>query len=78
MGSKMKVKLVSSLEKCFLDDNIDLKEEYNNGSCLKEELFRFGICYVEEEVCSTAVPLLLTVESEISTILRLKRCSIFL
>ena len=72
MGSKMKVKLVSSLEKCFLDDNIDLKVEYNNGSCLKEELFRLGICYVEEEVCSTAVPLLLTVESEISDHIEVK------
>lgn len=62
----MKIKLVSSLEKCFLDENIDEKEEYASGSCLKEELFRFGICYVAKEACATARPVLLTVRSEIA------------
>lgn len=62
----MKIKLVSSLEKCFLDEDIDAKEEFASGSCLKEELFRFGICYVAKERCATARPVLLTLKSDIS------------
>ena len=62
----MKVKLISALEKCFLDDDIDSKEEYNRGSCLKEELFHFGICYIDEKLCESAKPVLLTVKSEIA------------
>ena len=65
-GYIMKIKLISSLEKCFLDDNIDLKEEYNAASCLKEGLFRFGVCYCSDEKLSTAIPIRLTVNSEIS------------
>lgn len=62
----MKIKLVSSLEKCFLDEDIDAKEEFASGSCLKEELFRFGICYVAKERCATARPVLLTLKSDIA------------
>ena len=69
----MKIKLISALEKCFLDDCIDSKEEYNRGSCLKEERFRFGVCYVNEELCWTAVPVLLTVKSEIAEHITVKR-----
>ena len=69
----MKLKLISALEKCFLDDCIDLKEEYNWGSCLKEERFRFGVCYVNEELCESAIPVLLTVKSEIAGHITVKR-----
>lgn len=62
----MKIKLISSLEKCFLDEDIHSKKEYNSGSCLKEELFRFGLCYASEEVCESAVPVRLTVRSELA------------
>lgn len=41
----MRIKLISSLEKCFLDESIDNKKEYSSGSCLKNELFHFGLCY---------------------------------
>lgn len=69
----MKIKLIQALEKCFLDDNIDLKEEYNRGSCLKEERFRFGLCYIDEELCESAKPVLLTVKSEIAEHITVKR-----
>lgn len=69
----MKIKLISALEKCFLDDCIDSKEEYNRGSCLKEERFRFGVCYVNEELCWSAVSVLLTVKSEIAEHITVKR-----
>lgn len=41
----MQLKLISSLEKCFLDEKIDDKKEYNAGSCLKNELFHFEVCF---------------------------------
>lgn len=44
----MKFKLISALEKCFLDESIEQKTEYTKGSCLKNELFHFGICFQED------------------------------
>ncbi len=62
----MRFKLVSSLEKCFLDDDIILKEEFIKGSCLKNELFRFGICFDNENHAEVPRALCLTVNSELS------------
>ena len=69
----MKTKLISALEKCFLDDDMDAKQEYSSGSCLKQELFRFGICYTADEALDRAVAVLLTVHSEISEHIRIQR-----
>ena len=33
------LKLISSLEKCFLDEDIAVKQEYTKGSCFKNELY---------------------------------------
>ena len=41
----MKLKIISSLEKCFLDENILQKNEYQKASMLKNEIFHLGICY---------------------------------
>lgn len=41
----MKIKLISSLEKCFLDETIDLKQSLRTASFLKNERFRFGAAY---------------------------------
>ena len=67
------VKPISSLEKCFLDDDINLKTEYKKASCLKDELFRFGICYCMDERCHTGIPIILGVESDIKEHLTVKR-----
>lgn len=48
----MRIKLLSSLEKCFLDEDITLKKEYKNGSCLKNESYRFTVCYDIENIGS--------------------------
>lgn len=66
----MKVKLISSLEKCFLDESISDKKEYKKGSCFKNELFHFCVCYQAEDERSYPV---LTVESEISDYVRVWR-----
>ena len=67
------VKPISSLEKCFLDEDINLKTEYNTASCLKDELFRFGICYCMDERCHTGVPIILGIESEIKELISVRR-----
>ena len=67
------VKPISSLEKCFLDEDINLKTEYNKASCLKNELFRFGICYCMDERCHTGVPIILGVESDIKERISVRR-----
>ena len=69
----MRLKLISALEKCFLDDDINKKEEYSSASCLKDEIFRFGLCYDNEEICFSSIAAKLTVESEISQPISVKR-----
>ncbi|MBO4468296.1 MAG: DUF4091 domain-containing protein [Clostridia bacterium] len=41
----MALKILSSLEKCFLDEGLDDKQEYNSGSCLKNERYHFTVAY---------------------------------
>lgn len=45
----MNIKLISSLEKCFLDEKIESKSEFNSASCFKNEIFRFGLCYASAD-----------------------------
>lgn len=42
------LKLISSLEKCFLDDSISTKTSLKSASLLKNEVYRFGACYTME------------------------------
>lgn len=44
----MQIKIISSLEKCFLDEKIENKKEISNASCFKNEIFHFGVCYCDE------------------------------
>ena len=41
----MLCRIISSLEKCFLQESIFQKPEYKKASMLKNEIFHFGICY---------------------------------
>ncbi len=41
----MALKIVSSLEKCFLDEDISAKFAFSRGSFLKNERFHFAACY---------------------------------
>ena len=41
----MRAKIISSLEKCFLEDNMDTKQSVTSGSMLKNENYQFQICY---------------------------------
>lgn len=46
----MQIKLVSSLEKAFLDDDISKKVEITKGSCLKNESYAFCALYKIEGI----------------------------
>lgn len=41
----MEAKIISSLEKCFLDENIENKPQLKSFSMLKNERFNFSICF---------------------------------
>ena len=63
----MQMKLISSLEKCFLDESLADKKEYKNASCFKNELYHFGICYsIEKEIESSKKYVYLSIESAIA------------
>lgn len=49
----MKIKLISSLEKCFLDEDISLKPELRFGSMLKNEIYRFGAAIISDRPDTT-------------------------
>lgn len=68
----MKLKIISSLEKCFLNESAAQKQEYTKGSCLKNELFHFEICYQASDKNSTGYAYL-SVESEIADYVNISR-----
>lgn len=62
----MKIKLISALEKCFLDENIDSKKEYRQGSCFKNEIFRFACAYIiKDRPCFNKESYILSIKSPI-------------
>lgn len=69
----MRAKLISALEKCFLDDDIDKKAEFSSASCLKNEVFRFELCYDTEEPCFSSIATQLSVKSAISRHITVKK-----
>lgn len=69
----MILKLVSSLEKCFLDEDIAEKSEYLKGSCLKNEIFRFGCCYTSKVLCDTRRTAILNIESPIKEYINVRK-----
>lgn len=68
----MQFKLISSLEKCFLDESIDSKKEYLNACCLKNEIFHFGIAYSNADEQRTEY-VYLSVESPIKEYIEVKK-----
>ena len=44
----MRAKIISSLEKCFLDESVSMKKTLGSISMLKNERYSFQICYDEE------------------------------
>lgn len=62
----IKMKLVSSLEKCFWDDSIDSKKEINKLSMFKNERVAFQVAFTDSERVPVTHRLRMTVNSDIS------------
>lgn len=68
----MQFKLISSLEKCFLDETIDMKSEYKSGSCFKNEIYHFGLAYSNSDEDRTEY-VYLSVESPLKEYIKVKK-----
>lgn len=62
----MHAKIISSLEKCFLDDNMETKQSLTSGSMLKNESYQFQICYTMKSLSDGSKFIDLHVNSKIS------------
>lgn len=61
----MYLKVISSLEKCFLDESVAMKPALSEISMLKNERYSFQVCYQAETIIDDKVIMFLTVESPI-------------
>ncbi|HOD92700.1 MAG TPA: DUF4091 domain-containing protein [Clostridia bacterium] len=62
-----KVKAISSLEKCFYDDDISEKKDLNLFSCLKNEKLNFQIAFtIKSDNLVDKVPCFFHIESELT------------
>ena len=69
----MLCKIISSLEKCFLDEDIHQKSEYTKGSMLKNEVFHLGICYQLISPSPRGQGFYMTVSSPLADYIKLSR-----
>lgn len=69
----MKFKIISPLEKCFLDEDIDLKNKYERGSMLKNEAFHFSVCYGMGDYFNGNKYVKLNIVSELKDYITVKR-----
>lgn len=72
----MLIRILSSLEKCFLDEDIEAKMEYTHGSMLKNELFHFQVGYSSSVRKYNHFPCYLTVESELADYIKISRIEV--
>lgn len=62
----MNVKIISSLEKCFLDEKVSDKSALRAASMLKNERFHLQVCYEASEKADFRRAVLVSVESELA------------
>ena len=62
----MRIKLLSSLEKCFLDENIDNKNEIREILCLKNEELHLELAYQDKSEAFVRTECILCIEGELS------------
>lgn len=61
----MYLKVISSLEKCFLDESVAMKPALSEISMLKNERYSFQICYQAENIVDSKYIMYLTIESSL-------------
>ena len=73
----MRIKLLSSLEKCFLDEDVACKTEYQGGTMLLNEMFHFQIGYASDASTTCgAIFCYLSVESELADYISISRIEV--
>ena len=65
-GHVMRAKIISSLEKCFPDENVTQKDAVTYASMLKKERFSFQVCYDCREIVDAKKIVYFSVESALS------------
>lgn len=73
MNEKIKVKIISSLEKCFLDESISQKSELKSISMFQNEKLSFQIAYTCEDYGLYPFFFKVNIEGELSGHIRLRR-----
>lgn len=66
----MRIRFISSLEKCFSDESLSSKPELSSASMLKNEVFRFGLCCELKKTCNGGETLFLKINSDINGYVR--------
>ena len=69
----MRTKIISSLEKCFLDENVQIKKPMGKASMLKNERFSFQICYDRSDLIDSKVIVNLKVESPLADVMKITK-----
>lgn len=65
------------LKKCFLDEFLTDKLEYSYGSCFKNEIFHFGLCFKQKEDSKAwKKSAYLSVKSDISQYIHISRVEV--
>lgn len=74
---KMDIKLVSSLEKCFIEDNLDKFTEYKSATTFKNEKFTFQVALKSEKLTRKygKYDVFPVIESEIKDYITIKEVS---
>ena len=62
----MRAKIISSLEKCFLDETVRQKQSLEHFSMLKNERYSFQVCYDCEEIVNSKQIVYFHVESPLA------------
>lgn len=70
---KVDFKILSSLEKCFLDDDISEKQEIQRASIFKNEKISFQLAYTTNESIEDTTFISLDIEGELKGCLSIKR-----
>lgn len=69
----LRAKIISSLEKCFLDENIMTKKPLGKASMLKNERYSFQVCYDRTDKIDSKVIVFLKIESPLKDVIRVTK-----
>lgn len=69
----MKAKIISSLEKCFLDESISDKPELGAVSMLKNERYSFQVCYTAKEIIDSKLIRYFRIESPLADFISISK-----